>query len=244
MNKFLRRTRLGNVAIIPARGGSKRIPKKNIKDFAGHPMISYPIKAARKTGLFDHIIVSTDDIEIAETAKAYGAETPFMRPAELADDFTGTVPVTNHAIQWLLDHGTQVDYVCCIYATTPLIQSCYLEQALQQLKDSDKLFAFSACTFPFPVQRALRKLKNGGNEPMWPEYIGSRSQDLEEAIHDAGQFYWGTADAFLKGHSTFSPESIPVVLPRYLVQDIDTEEDWQYAEYMYEVVKKHGLEFG
>jgi N-acylneuraminate cytidylyltransferase len=202
-------------------------------------MISYPIQAAQKSGLFDHIIVSTDDKDIASIAKNYGAEIPFIRPAELADDFTGTIPVTNHAIQWLQDHGTEVDYVCCIYATTPLLQSFYLEQGFERLKDSDKLFAFSACTFPFPVQRALRKLENGGNEPMWPEYIGSRSQDLEEAIHDAGQFYWGTADAFLKGHNTFSPESMPVLLPRYLVQDIDTEEDWQYAEYMFEILKKH-----
>ncbi len=204
-------------------------------------MISYPIDAAQQTGLFDHIIVSTDDNEIADVAKACGAEIPFMRPTELADDFTGTVPVTNHAIRWLLDNDIQVDYVCCIYATTPLIQPFYLNKAFNLLKESSKLFAFSTCTFPFPVQRALRRLENGGNEPMWPEYIGSRSQDLEEAIHDAGQFYWGTVDAFLKGHSTFSPKSIPVILPRYLVQDIDTEDDWQYAEYMYEILRNNNF---
>lgn len=207
-------------------------------------MISYPIKAAKQTGLFDHIIVSTDDKEIAEVAKDCGAEIPFLRPTELSDDFTGTGPVTRHAIQWLLDNDIQVDYACCIYATTPLLQPYYLEKAFKLLQASDKLFAFSSCTFSFPVQRALRRLDNGGNEPIWPEFIVSRSQDLEEAIHDAGQFYWGTADAFLKGHSTFSSDSIPLVLPRYLVQDIDTEEDWQYAEYMYEILQKHDFTIG
>jgi len=207
-------------------------------------MISYPINAAKQTGLFDHIIVSTDDKEIAEAAKDCGAEIPFLRPAELSDDYIGTGPVTRHAIQWLLDNGIQVDYACCIYATTPMLQPHYLDRAFKLLQASDKLFAFSTCTFPFPVQRALRRLDNGGNEPIWPEFIASRSQDLEEAIHDAGQFYWGTADAFLKGHSTFSSDSIPVILPRYLVQDIDTEEDWQYAEYMYEILQKHDFSIG
>lgn len=241
--KIVRSTSLANIAIIPARGGSKRIPRKNIRLFAGQPMITYPIKTAITSSLFDHVIVSTDDKEIADFSESLGATVPFTRPAELCDDFVGTGPIINHAIKWLLSNDYEFDYVCCIYATTPFLQARYLQNAFEQLKNSDKFFAFSTCTFPYPVQRALRKLDTGGNEPIWPEFISYRSQDLEEAIHDAGQFYWGTPEAFLNGKNMFSHDSIPVLLPRYLVQDIDTEEDWQQAEYMYETLKKHASEF-
>lgn len=227
-----------NVAIIPARGGSKRIPKKNIKLFSGQPLIVHSIKAAQATGLFDKIVVSTDDAEIAEVANQYGAQTPFIRPNDLADDYTGTTPVIKHALNYLLDQGDKIDYCCCIYATAPLLQAKYLSQAFQALNQApDKVFAFSVTSFPFPIQRSL-KMQNSGVVPMFPEHIGKRSQDLEEAYHDAGQFYWGRANAFLTGKKTFAEHSIPVVLPRYLVQDIDTLEDWQNAELLYQLLEK------
>ncbi len=224
------------VAIIPARGGSKRIPRKNIRDFLGRPMISYPITCLKDSGLVDSIIVSTDDEEIAEVAVKYGAEVPFLRPAELADDFTGTGAVTAHAIRWLAEHRQMPDYVCCVYATTPLIDAAYLEEAWEKLSESNRQFAFSVASFAFPIQRAIKITQSGGVTPFSPEDIPKRSQDLIPAYHDAGQFYWGRAEAFLGGYSMFSDDAIPVILPRHLVQDIDDEEDWQRAEYMYKAI--------
>jgi N-acylneuraminate cytidylyltransferase len=221
------------VAVIPARGGSKRIPRKNIKLFAGKPIIAYSILAALETGLFDRVIVSTDDEEIATTAKNYGAEVPFLRPKTLADDFTGTNAVVKHAIQLLLEQDQYFEYVCCIYATAPFVDPLYLNEGFSKLSISKKSFAFSVTSFPYPVQRALRIAKDGSVEALYPENIFKRSQDLEEAYHDAGQFYWGRAKAFLKDKIIFSSDSIPIILPRYLVQDIDTLEDWKRAEMMY-----------
>lgn len=222
-----------NIAIIPARGGSKRIPHKNIRDFAGKPIIAYSIQAAQNSGLFDHILVSTDDEEIAAVAKEWGAEIPFMRPQQLADDFTGTNAVVRHAIQQMNTYGTPVDFACCIYATAPFVQAAYLRQGFQRLEESGKSFAFSVTTFPFPIQRAIRLTKDGDIDAMFPQYAASRSQDLEETYHDAGQFYWGKAQSFLDDVAIFSSASIPVVLPRHLVQDIDTLEDWIRAELMF-----------
>jgi len=224
------------VAIIPARGGSKRIPGKNIKHFLGRPMISYPINAIKDSGLFERIIVSTDDEEIAEVARQEGAEVPFMRPADLSDDFTGTGPVTNHAIDWLISQNQKPDYVCCVYATTPLLTSEYLKKGWELLIESGRKFAFSVASFPFPIQRALKMTKNSGIIAFQPECIPMRSQDLEPAFHDAGQFYWGKTDAFLGDGNMLSDDTAPVVLPRYLVQDIDDEEDWRRAELMYQVL--------
>ena len=221
------------VAIIPARGGSKRIPRKNISIFAGQPIISYSIAAALASGLFDRVIVSTEDAEIAAVAKDWGAEVPFLRPETLADDFTGTGAVVRHAIRWLLDQGQPVSHACCIYATAPFVRPDFLRTGYQMLVDSGKSFAFSVTSFPFPIQRAIRVTKEGAVEPFSPKFMASRSQDLEEAYHDAGQFYWGSAQAFLEDHELFSRASIPVVIPRYLVQDIDTREDWIRAEFMY-----------
>ncbi|MCU4674758.1 pseudaminic acid cytidylyltransferase [Catenovulum sp. 2E275] len=229
-----------NLAIIPARGGSKRIPKKNIKSFAGKPLIAHSIETAIESNCFDKIMVSTDSDEIAEVATKYGAEVPFIRPAELSDDYTGTRAVTNHAIQYYLDKGFQIEFTCCIYATAPLLQADYLAGALKQLQQQlDKAFAFSVCSFPFPVQRAL-KHDGDGVTPMYPEHIGSRSQDLTEAFHDAGQFYWGRTNDYLSPKGIFSPHSLPIFLPRYLVQDIDTLEDWQTAEILYKLITKTG----
>ena len=221
------------VAIIPARGGSKRIPRKNIKNFCGKPIIGYSINAALATELFDRVIVSTDDDEIADTAVALGAEVPFRRPKALSDDFTGTNAVVKHAIEWLNENGTSVEYVCCIYATAPFLLPGLLHEGYEKLLNSNKLFAFSVTTFPFPIQRALLINQSGLIEAFYPENIDKRSQDMKEAYHDAGQFYWGLAEGFTSNAVLFSTASVPIIVPRHLVQDIDTMEDWQRAELMY-----------
>jgi len=228
---------MSSVAVIPARGGSKRIPRKNIRLFAGRPVMAYSIQAARASGLFKRIIVSTDDEEIASAAENLGAETPFLRPKPLADDHAGTNAVVKHALQWLLERGESVEYVCCIYATAPFVQANFLRQGFEELIASGRSFSFSVTTFPFPIQRAIRIRADGAVEAFSPEHVFARSQDLEEAYHDAGQFYWGKAEAFLRDAVVFSPESVPVILPRHLVQDIDTEEDWQRAELMFRAMQ-------
>ncbi|MFJ4606212.1 pseudaminic acid cytidylyltransferase [Pseudomonas atacamensis] len=225
------------VAIIPARGGSKRIPRKNLKPFDGVPMIVRSIRTALESALFDAVVVSTDDAEIADVARANGAEVPFMRPAVLADDFTGTAAVIAHALQQL----PVFDYACCVYATAPLLQARYLRQGLDLLKQHPhKAFAFSVCGFGFPVQRALTLDEEGALMSLYPEFRATRSQDLPEAFQDAGQFYWGRSEAWLRGETLFSPASLPVILPRHLVQDIDTPEDWQRAEYLYAALRAGG----
>jgi len=221
------------IALIPARGGSKRIPMKNIRKFAGKPIIAWSIETAQKSGLFDKVVVSTDNEEIANIAKQYGAEVPFMRPTELADDFSGTNAVVKQAIQWFIKNDIVIDYACCIYATAPFVMSKYLHEGYDKLIHSDKLFSFSVTSFPFPIQRALCINEENCLEAIWPENISARSQDLEEAYHDAGQFYWGKAEAYLNDEVLYSNKSVPVVLPRYLVQDIDTFEDWKRAEVMF-----------
>lgn len=230
-----------NIAIIPARGGSKRIPRKNIREFCGKPLITYSIEAAKASGLFDHVIVSTDDEEIREIANAWGAETPFVRPAELANDHATTVPVIKQAVEWVQQHMGNVDNVCCIYATAPFIQASALREAHELLvRKSVSGYVFTATTFPFPIQRAFKVKPDGLVEMFEPQNYMTRSQDLEEAYQDAGQFYWGSAEAYLSEKIFFSTDSMAYVLPRYMVQDIDTPEDWRRAELMYEVLKKNG----
>lgn len=225
------------VAIIPARGGSKRIPRKNLLPFDGVPMIVRSIRTALDSGLFERVVVSTDDAEIAELALAHGAQVPFLRPAELADDFTGTAAVIVHALQQL----PPFDYACCIYATAPLLQARYLRQGFELLEQHPhKAFAFSVCNFGFPVQRALTLDGQGALSALYPEFRNTRSQDLPEAFQDAGQFYWGRSEAWLRGEVLYSPASLPVILPRHLVQDIDTLEDWKRAEYLYAALKAGG----
>lgn len=222
------------VAIIPARGGSKRIPRKNLKLFNGQPMIVWSIRAALRSGLFDQVVVSTDDEEIAAIARAHGAWVPFMRPAQLADDFTGTAAVIKHGLATLQEQGYSFDYACCIYATAPLLQGRYLREGLTTLEQNPgKSFAFSVCEFGFAVQRALSLNEQGALQPLYPQYRETRSQDLPVAYQDAGQFYWGRTEAWLRGDVVFSEQSLPVILPRHLVQDIDSEEDWTRAEYLY-----------
>src|SRR5690606_6657613 len=182
------------LAVIPARGGSKRIPRKNIRPFSGRPMIAWSISAALESGCFDKVIVSTDDGEVAEIARACGAETPFERPAELSDDHTGTIPVIAHAVDWYKRQGAEPRTVCCVYATAPFIQAADIVTGLGKLEEEGCDYVFPVTTFPFPIQRAIRIASSGRSEMFYPEYFSTRSQDLEEAYHDAGQFYWGTAE--------------------------------------------------
>lgn len=223
-----------SVAIIPARGGSKRIPRKNIKLFNEIPLIAYSIRTALESGLFARVIVSTDDEEIADVARSYGAEVPFMRPKVLADDFAVSFDVVAHALEWLETRGDVFEFVCMIYATAPFLKQQYLLEGYEKLKHSSAVNAFSCTSMPFPIQRTFKLTEDDRCEMFWPENFTARSQDLEEAYQDAGQFYWSrvgeTSDIM------FSHDSIPIVLPRYLVQDIDTPEDWQTAEIMYRVV--------
>lgn len=226
------------LCVIPARGGSKRIPGKNIREFCGKPMIAWSIEAAIKSGCFDRIIVSTDNYEIADIAKAYGAEIPFMRPANLADDFTETTVVIANAIQWYIDHNEKPDHVCCIYATAPFIQAKDINRGLDSLLNCRADFAFSVSSYAFPIQRAIRITNDQRVEMLQPEHLNTRSQDLERAWHDAGQFYWGKTMAWLEGKKIFSSNAVPVILPRYRVQDIDMQEDWVHAELMFSALSK------
>ena len=227
-----------NICVIPARGGSKRIPHKNIKFFCGKPMIAWSIEAALKSNCFDRVIVSTDDKSIIETALKFGAEVPFVRPAELSDDFTGTVPVIRHAVEQLLTQGCIPDNVCCIYATAPLIQSSDLQAGLEKLLNESADYAFSVTSYSFPIQRAIRIAENNRVSMFYDEYLNTRSQDLEKSYHDAGQFYWGTSSAWLKEAPLFGSNSVPIILPQYRVQDIDTEEDWYRAELLFRTIEE------
>lgn len=226
------------VAVIPARGGSKRIPRKNIRDFAGKPMIAWSIDVARASGAFDAVIVSTDDADIASVARGLGADVPFIRPAELSDDKTGTTAVVSHAVTVLRERGESPSQVCCLYATAPFVTADDLRGALDLMVRSDARYVFSATSFAAPVQRALRLDGRGAVSMFYPEHEMTRSQDLEPAFHDAGQFYWGRADAWLGRQSIFCEASRAWLLPRHRVQDIDTEEDWTRAELMFEVLQR------
>ena len=225
------------LCVIPARGGSKRIPRKNIREFCGKPMIAWSIEAAKASACFDQIIVSTDDEEIVDVARLWGAEAPFMRPVELADDFAGTTPVVAHAVKWCQDQGLALTAVCCLYATAPFVEPCDIKKGLNLLGQAavDR-FVFAATAYASPIQRALKIDLVSGVARMWqPEQFSKRSQDLESAFHDAGQFYWGRPQAWLHSENLFDG-SKPLLLPRWRVQDIDTEEDWTRAELMSRVL--------
>lgn len=224
----------GRIAVIPARGGSKRVPRKNVRAFAGRPMIGYAIDAARRSGLFEHVIVSTDDAEVAAVARELGAELPFMRPAALADDFTPTVPVIAHAIRAVAELGWQVELACCIYPAVPLLQPQTLAEALELLRRSDAPYAFPVLAYRAPIQRALTRDATGRSAPLHPEHMQTRTQDLAPAFHDAGQFYWGRADAWLGGRPLHA-DACTLVCSEGSVVDIDTEADWALAEALYRV---------
>lgn len=227
-----------NIAIIPARGGSKRIPRKNIKEFCGKPMIAWSIEAALQSGCFEQVVVTTDDAEIAEVARQCGAQVPFARPAELSDDHTGTTAVIAHAIDWFAARGQTPAQVCCLYATAPFVLADDLRRGLAVLTEAGSDYAFSVTSYASPIQRAIRITPAGRVEMFNPEHFNTRSQDLEDAYHDAGQFYWGKASAWLENKMIFSPASVPVLLPRHRVQDIDTHEDWMRAEWLFRAINQ------
>jgi pseudaminic acid cytidylyltransferase len=232
-----------NIAIIQARGGSKRIPGKNIKNFLGEPIINYSVKAALSCGdIFDKVIVTTDSEKIAKIAENAGAEIPFMRPAKLADDYTSTWEVVEHAVKECEDkYSAKIANVCCLYATAPFLRSCDIRKGYELLTSQKVSSAFSVTSFPFPIFRGMKIEKDGHLEMFWPEHELSRSNDLPEAYHDAGQFYWLDAQKFLVEKKMYGKDALPVILPRILVQDIDTPEDWETAEILYQICKKRGL---
>ena len=223
-----------NIAVIPARGGSKRIPRKNIREFCGKPMIAWSIEAALNSGCFEKVVVSTDEEEVMQIAREHGAEVPFVRPPELADDFTPTIPVIRHAIDELRKQGLKLDHIFCLYATAPFVIADYLRAGLEKLqKDRRTQFVFSGTEYNFPIQRALKLDDQGVTSMFQPEYQLTRSQDLPKSYHDAGQFYWGTSEAWQKCSGIFEARSRLVLLPKHRVQDIDEEEDWLRAEAMF-----------
>lgn len=227
------------IAIIPARGGSKRIPRKNIKEFSGKPMIAYSIECAASSGLFDEIVVSTDDEEIASVARTFGASTPFVRPADLSTDHAGTIPVIAHAVAWFQEQGHTPSAACCIYATAPFVTSEDLRHGLEILETGPWEYVFSATSFGFPIFRSFKRHEDGSVEMFFPEHFSTRSQDLPEAFHDAGQFYWGRPDAWIGNKRFFDRWSNIVMLPRWRVQDIDNVEDWERAEVLMRLITEN-----
>ena len=224
-----------NIALIPARGGSKRITKKNIRFFSGQPIIAWSINAAKKSNCFERIIVSTDDTDIAEIAEKYGAEVPFVRPEKISDDYSTTRDVILHAINFLSSKNINIDYLCCLYATAPFVRSEDLLKAYELLLSSKEgTYTFTATSFSFPIQRAISIDGKGYAKLINPEFYNTRSQDLEEAFHDAGQFYWASRNTWETNSNIFQG-SKPLILPRWRVQDIDTEEDWEMAELMHKI---------
>lgn len=222
-----------NIAVIPARGGSKRIPRKNVRNFDGRPMISYAIKAALDSGLFRHVVVSTDDEEIARVALACGAEVPFSRPARLADDYTPTVPVVAHAISEAAKLGWVPDYVCCIYPAVPLLAISDLSEALELLKASQADYSFPIAEFPSAIQRAMKIGHGHRLSSFFPEHEFTRTQDLERAFFDAGQFYWGRRQAWVENPRVHN-SAVGLEIQGHRVVDIDTPEDWKRAEILYQ----------
>ena len=222
-------SRRNAIAVIPARSGSKRIPRKNVKLFLGKPMISYAISAAIGSGLFNHVIVSTDDDDIAEVAIALGAEVPFLRPASLSDDFTVTVSVIEHAITKCLDIGWVFDFVCCIYPCVPLLQATDLQRSFQIFLDSNAKFCYPVVEFQSAIQRALLMDNNGRLSFVNPMDELTRTQDLVTTFHDAGQFYWGSTNSWLS-ETRMHSNAVGYTIPTWRTIDIDTFEDWKRAE--------------
>lgn len=226
------------IAIIPARGGSKRIPNKNIKLFSGKPIIAYSIKAAKNTGLFKDIIVSTDSNKIAEIAIAFGARAPFIRPDYLSNDYADTASVMIHALNWLEQKEILPDYFCCIYATAPFVSVNDIEKGFELLQTKSAATVYPVTSFAYPIFRALKMDNNGKLEMFWPEHIESRTQDLPCAYHDAGQFYWANTRKFLEEKKLYTKESYSILLERCKVIDIDTMEDWVIAEQMFKAFRR------
>lgn len=225
-----------NMAIIPARGGSKRIPRKNIKLFNGKPMIAWSIEIAKASGLFGHIVASTDDPEIAEVARSYGADVPFSRPSELADDISPTVPVIAHAVAACANMGITANNVCCIYPCAPFIKTEDLISGLELLIAGNSKYVYPVTEYPHPVQRAMLRSDSGKMTFLHPECELSRTQDLPKAYHDAGQFYWGKSSAW-SAMKRMHSEGLGLVVPHWRIVDIDTPDDWQRAELLHRIMK-------
>jgi len=220
------------IAVIPARGGSKRIPRKNIKVFAGKPMIAWTIQIAQKSGLFDHIVVSTDDEEISNIATEFGAEAPFMRPEHLADDHTPTVPVIAHALRTCNGMGWNIKYACCLYPCAPFMVVEDLISAYKLMVERNSNYVYPVTEYPHPIQRSVRCSPDGKIQFFMPQYELSRTQDLEPLYHDAAQFYWGTTTAWINEMNMHS-EGLGIPIPRWRVVDIDTQDDWLFASYLF-----------
>jgi pseudaminic acid cytidylyltransferase len=225
------------LCVIPARGGSTRIPRKNIKEFYGKPMIAYAIEASVESNLFEHVVVSTDDDEVAQTAREYGAEIPFMRVAALADDYTPTVPVVADAILRCETLSWTIDEVCCVYPCVPFLQAGDLRETLRLLESSGADYVFPIVEFPAAIQRAMRRGSDGRVSPFFPDTELVRTQDLEPAYHDAGQFYWAKRNTWLRNPHIHS-SGTGLIIPRVRAVDIDTEDDWVLAELMYQAMQK------
>lgn len=222
------------LAIIPARGGSKRIPRKNVRPFCGKPIIGWVIETALRSGCFERIVVSTDDPEVGYVAQQFGAEVPFFRPASLSDDHTGVIDVIRHSIRELIPRPGTHDWVCNLLATAALMREKDLRlswELIESRPDAD--FALSVAAFPAPIQRALRLDSESRVSMFDPEQFPKRSQDLEPAFHDAGQFCWGRANAWLEVRNVFTPRCLAVPLPAHQIQDIDTLDDWKRAEWLF-----------
>ena len=229
------------LAIIPARSGSKRIKNKNIKNFFGKPIIYWSIKLAIETNLFDKIIVSTDSHKIAKLSRSYGAETPFIRPKNLSNDYVNTNEVIKHSIKWFKSKKIDFDYVCCIYPTAPFLTKKNIKKGLKLLTTKKKLFSFTVTSFPHPIERALSVKKNGEVIPLSKKNEIKRSQEFNIFYHDIGQMYWGRSDAFLENKKIFSKNSVAIQVPRYLSHDINTIDEWKNAEMVFKSLKINKL---
>ena len=227
-----------NIAVIPARKGSKRIKNKNIFDFCGKPIIYYSITNAIESNLFDKVIVSTDSNKIADISKSFGAEIPFKRPKEISNDYATTLDVMSHSSKWLSERFKNIESVCCIYATAPLLQIQDLVNAYTDYKTKKWNYIFSAANFNYPIQRALKKNNDGSTSMYFPDNFNLRSQDFEPAFHDAGQFYIGKLESWLRKENFFNDNSKPIIIPSWRVQDIDNFDDWQRAEKIYQLLKE------
>ena len=226
---------MSSVAIITARGGSKRIPKKNIKEFCGKPIIAYSIEASLASGVFDEVMVSTDSEEIRDVAKKYGASVPFLRSEATSNDFATTADVLEEVINTYKERGAVFDFFACIYPTAPFVTGARLAEAMNLLDDADAVL--SVVRFSFPPQRAF-VIRDGNVAFQYPQYERTRSQDLEPIYHDCGQFYMCRTETFLDKHSLILPRTKPYILPEEEVQDIDTMSDWEIAEAKYAVLHK------
>jgi len=230
---------MANLAIIPARGGSKRISKKNIKDFFGKPILAYSIEAALNSGLFDEVMVSTDSEEISSIAKSYGATVPFFRSTKNADDFATTSEVINEVIEVYQNNEKYFKYSCCIYPTAPFITSDILIDAYKTLSKNDFDSVFPVLEYSFPIQRAMKMDSQGKIKMITPEHLNTRSQDLNKSFHDAGQFYWFNVERFKDNKKIFTANSGGIILPETKVQDIDNEMDWKLAELKYQFINEN-----